>query len=371
LPPREMILSPWLPEKGLAMIFAERGIGKTWIGLNTAYCIAGGGSFLRWHAIRPRRVLYIDGEMPARVIKDRLGLIIAAAPYDADGDNIKFIAADFQTNGLPDLANEDGQKFYDKHVAWADVVIVDNISTVCRGLKENDADSFTSVLEWMLRLRKAGKSVVLVHHSGKGGAQRGSSRKEDILDTVIGLRRPPDFDASQGARFEVRFTKNRGFTGPDAEPFEAALQKDGTWVVQEIISDFDDDGIGAMHRNGMSIREIAERTGIPKSTVSDKLKAAVQCSLKALIQAPDSKVSGLSGGVRRTKQGFLGKLLNQIKDLLIRTLRAPRTTQARLSDNTNLAFGQVGHPDTRTPGQSGQLGQQELSQARGGFSRRI
>jgi hypothetical protein len=119
-------------------------------------------------------------------------------------DYIKFIAADFQPNGLPDLASEDGQKFYDLHIAWSNVVIVDNLSTVCRGLKENDADSFTSVLEWMLRLRKAGKSVVLIHHSGKGGTQRGSSRKEDILDTVIALRRPPDFNASQGARFEVR-----------------------------------------------------------------------------------------------------------------------------------------------------------------------
>jgi hypothetical protein len=28
-PPRKTILSPWLPEKGLALIFSERGVGKT------------------------------------------------------------------------------------------------------------------------------------------------------------------------------------------------------------------------------------------------------------------------------------------------------------------------------------------------------
>jgi hypothetical protein len=28
LPPRELLLAPWLPAKGLAMIHAERGIGK-------------------------------------------------------------------------------------------------------------------------------------------------------------------------------------------------------------------------------------------------------------------------------------------------------------------------------------------------------
>src|SRR5436190_18933884 len=42
-PPREMILSPWLPEQGLAMIYAERGIGKTWVGLNVGHAVSGGG----------------------------------------------------------------------------------------------------------------------------------------------------------------------------------------------------------------------------------------------------------------------------------------------------------------------------------------
>ena len=40
-PAREFLMSPWLPSKGLAMIFAERGIGKTWVGLNIAHATAG------------------------------------------------------------------------------------------------------------------------------------------------------------------------------------------------------------------------------------------------------------------------------------------------------------------------------------------
>ena len=47
--------------------------------------------------------------------------------------------------------------------------------------------------------------------------------KEDVLDTVISLRRPPDYTADQGCRLEVRFTKSRGFHGPDAEPFEVSV----------------------------------------------------------------------------------------------------------------------------------------------------
>ncbi len=86
LPPRETILSPWLPSKGLAMIFGPRGIGKTHLTLGCAYAIASGGCFLRWRAPTPRRVLVIDGEMPAATLQERLARIIDAAneaPPDA------------------------------------------------------------------------------------------------------------------------------------------------------------------------------------------------------------------------------------------------------------------------------------------------
>jgi hypothetical protein len=78
LPPREIILSPWLPTKGLAMVYGPRGIGKTHVTLGCAYAIASSGSFLRWRAPIPRRVLVIDGEMPAATLQERLARIVAA-----------------------------------------------------------------------------------------------------------------------------------------------------------------------------------------------------------------------------------------------------------------------------------------------------
>jgi hypothetical protein len=50
--------------------------------------------------------------------------------------------------------------------------------------KENDADSWTPMQNWLLAQRRAGKSVLVIHHSGKSGAQRGTSRREDTLDTA-------------------------------------------------------------------------------------------------------------------------------------------------------------------------------------------
>jgi len=186
-------------------------------------------------------------------------------------DYFRIAAADYRLEGLPDLANlEQQEKFYGPLVADADLVIVDNLSTICRGLKENDADSYVPVQHWVLSLRRQNKSVLLIHHDGKGGQQRGTSRKEDVLDSVIGLRRPFDYAASQGARFEVHFEKNRGFHGEEAGPFEAWLQGDH-WAINPIKSGDDAESLRKMKDGGLSIRQIAERTGMSKSSVERRL----------------------------------------------------------------------------------------------------
>src|SRR4051812_7843189 len=72
IPPREMLLGPILPKQGLIMLYSWRGVGKTHTAIGIAYAAASGGSFLRWKAPAPRRVLYLDGEMPAGVMQERI-----------------------------------------------------------------------------------------------------------------------------------------------------------------------------------------------------------------------------------------------------------------------------------------------------------
>jgi putative DNA primase/helicase len=268
--PREIMFAPWLPTQGIAMIHAERGIGKTHVALGTAWAIHVGAGFLRWTAPQPRRVLLLDGEMPAVVLKERLARIAEVSENPAQRANLKIAAADLTRDGLPDLSDPAAQRLYSKVVEDADLVIVDNVSTLCRMMKENDADSWTPVQNWALQLRRAGKSVILIHHAGKSGRQRGTSRKEDVLDTIIRLRRPPDYSPDQGARFEVYYEKSRGFYGQDAEPFEAWL-RGNRWAVGPIKAGDDLDTIKNLKRQGHSVREIAERTGLSKTTVQRKL----------------------------------------------------------------------------------------------------
>ena len=273
--PPDLILAPFLPTKGLAMIHAPRGIGKTHVAIGIACAVAAGTSFLRWNALKSRRVLLIDGEMSGAMLQERVARTIKSMDVEVEDNNFHVLAADMEIDGLPDLADTQTQAYFADVLAPAELVIVDNLSTLCPSLRENEADSWVPVQSWALNLRRQGKSVLFVHHAGKSGKQRGTSRKEDILNSVVALKHPPDYQASQGARFEVHYEKARGFCGADAEPFEAWLQND-QWSVDDITQADDDEVLVALSKQGCSVREIAERTGRSKSTVGRKIKHKVQ-----------------------------------------------------------------------------------------------
>ena len=76
VPPRGMLLDPILPERSLSMMYAPRGIGKSWIALSIGLAVAGRGSFLRWAAPRSRRVLLCDGEMLLYDLQGRLDIFV-------------------------------------------------------------------------------------------------------------------------------------------------------------------------------------------------------------------------------------------------------------------------------------------------------
>lgn len=73
LKPRGKLLGDWFCEGDLGFIFAFRGVGKTWLALAIAQTLATGGKLGDWQAHEPVKVLYVDGEMPPDLMRDRCG----------------------------------------------------------------------------------------------------------------------------------------------------------------------------------------------------------------------------------------------------------------------------------------------------------
>ncbi len=221
IPPREPIVGNWLKEGDLGFLYGARGLGKTWLAMLLARRIAEGVTIGDWTVLKPRRVLYVDGEMPLDGIRERdaaLSLVPEA--------NISYLQHEvlFQTTGkvlnLTDPAAQAAllAKCQREKI---EVLFLDNLSCLFSGINENDADAWEQVLPWLLDLRRHRIAVVFIAHAGRNGFMRGTSRREDAAFWIIQLAEAKDATEIQtGAKFVARFVKNRNATETECPPLE-------------------------------------------------------------------------------------------------------------------------------------------------------
>jgi len=276
LPPRQMLLAPFLPSQGLVLLFAKRGVGKTHVALGIAYAVATGGQFLRWSAEKPHKVLYVDGEMPAVSMQERLKMLKLMNTKQPEPNFFNIVTPDLQSGLMPNLSLDEGRQALDKLIVDVDLIVIDNISCLFRSGGENEAESWQAAQEWALDLRRRGKAVLFVHHAGKNGVQRGTSKREDILDTVVMLEHADGYKPSEGASFNVTFSKARHFSGEDATGFHACLSTqsgESYWIISDIpSSDTKVKNVAEKKNSGATIQEIRDETGYSKSQVETLIK---------------------------------------------------------------------------------------------------
>jgi putative DNA primase/helicase len=270
IPPRASLLRPILPQSGLAMLYSPRGIGKSWIGLSIAVAVSNGVDLLRWSSPEPRRVLFVDGEMPLADLQKRLGMIAAGFQIDSPNENFKILAADQTERGI-NLSNPEDQRAIEKHLDGIDLLILDNLSTLTT-TSEGASDAWLPIQNWLLKLRRKGVSVLLIHHAGLNGKQRGTSRREDALDTVIALRLPKDYSPDQGCRFEVHIEKARTLSGEGAVPFEASIEAftngSGKAAIRWVSRDLEPPILqqaADLYRQGLTVRQSAAVLRVSRS----------------------------------------------------------------------------------------------------------
>ncbi len=292
-PERVQLLGPLIHAGDMAMVFAGRGVGKTQVCLSIGAALAFGAVFLRWKAARPVGVLYLDAEMAGAVMQERVASFIPADASEDLADNFRLFTPDLLPEGqpLPDLSTVAGQQMVEPLIDdKTRVIIIDNLSAWCRTGKENESESWIPVSNWLLTLRRRGIAVLLVHHAGKNGEQRGNSKKEDLLDIVIQLKRAGDYDPRTGAAFTWAVTKGRHLYGDDATELDLTLTIDNgvaRWAFKEAEAS-SAERILALADESMSCSMIAEELGINRTTVWRALKKAGRLPGKAI--KPQSEV---------------------------------------------------------------------------------
>jgi biotin operon repressor len=152
------------------------------------------------------------------------------------------------------------------------VVFLDNLSSLCWGMKENEADSWEQVLSWLLMLRQSGIAIIIVHHTNRDGNEmRGTSRREDAADWVIKVS--PNFKFAKidkGTAFTTTFTKNREDNGDHEESMDwTFVTEDGKTNVNWKSTDLETRVYELIRNDGMELcSDIAEGLGINKMDVS-------------------------------------------------------------------------------------------------------
>jgi putative DNA primase/helicase len=157
-------------------------------------------------------------------------------------------------------------------------------------MKENEVDSWELVNNWLLDLRRRKIAVVIVHHAGRSGEMRGTSKREDNVFWIIALDdAKKDADDKRGARFVSRFTKPSRNTQEEVAAFEWHLVTDETIGLVSI-----------GHRPAQTLdvfRSIIEVRVTKPSEIASEMKL------------PDYKISRLAkkavdaGWLRKSKRG--------------------------------------------------------------------
>ncbi len=218
IPEVDCLLGNWLTTTTRAEIYAPTGIGKSMLGMAIGLAVADGGSFLHWVGYGvPKRVLYIDGEMPLRLLKRRI------ADECARRKCVPKTFFALNTTDIEDfhpLDDPRGRQIIEeeiKRIGGVDLIIFDNIMALISG-DMRDEEAWRKTLDWQKTLTARNIAYIWIHHTGHDETKGyGTKTREWQLALVIALEKPPRGEADLS--FQMIFQKKRECTPETRDDF--------------------------------------------------------------------------------------------------------------------------------------------------------
>jgi hypothetical protein len=182
----EWLAEPIIAAKRSHAIYAPGGTGKSLLALWLAAAVATGRPIFG-HTNPPRDVLYLDYEMTADDLAERLENMGYGPDTDLTHLHYSLLPP------LPALDQKYGgeQALRLAELCQAELVIIDTFGRAVHG-DEDKADTVRAWYRWTgLHLKAAGRAFIRFDHAGKDieRGQRGSSGKNDDVDVVWRLTR--------------------------------------------------------------------------------------------------------------------------------------------------------------------------------------
>jgi AAA domain len=261
------IVPDYLPE-GLAMLAGRPKVGKSWLALDIASAVAGGGTVLG-RQVEPGDVLLLALEDTDRRLQRRMTKVLGVHKQDWP----KFTYA----TEWPKLSDTDGGieflRAWIKKVAKPRLIIVDVLERVRdRGKQQQSQNQYAGDYDALKRLHELAAefqlSVLVLHHQRKAGA-------DDLMDTLsgtLGLGGALDSALVLGRDDDGHFLYGRG---RDLEEFTIAVKLDDQCRWQNLgpkaeraASEEREQVLAAMrHGRPMRLDEIAKALGRPKASI--------------------------------------------------------------------------------------------------------
>ena len=270
--PRKKHWGKLIQSNQTGMLFGPRGCGKTWVAVAMALSMSSGVKFLGHGPRNARRVIYLDGEMDLVTIQQRIKDLCVSLGIEPPAE-LRLFTPEVFTDLLPSINTPDGQRAIDEMIGtdW-DVIFIDNYSAWSGDGRET-AEAWAPMMRWMLSHKRAGRSVIVIHHTGKTGMQRGSSSHEDALDWSVSLKPIEDKVHDGALRFNLIWEKARHLPSDHTQPIAVCMKKGSNgalaWEFQHgMHKDPKVEQAYAFKAQGMAVIEIAKKIGVNRTTVA-------------------------------------------------------------------------------------------------------